>query len=379
MRYDYLRQVAALWLLLLTVKASADNFAVLFVAYDQGESNAFIQLEKALQESRVSYRILALGRAEEIFANHPLKLSLSTSLPGSLKTDRTKALPDQAMKELQDRHHFQLVYSGMASVAQAQVLNVANSAGAVTLALYDNFEPVQLKDYVRPFLSRLSRVDQFHVPSRLTAESFSQLSEDKSASIVVTGQPALESWDQVYKKTDRQSLLSNLNLPKTKKIVLFAGGYDSTYPTYLHTFIEGCKQATEYQCLITYHPKTDGSFERQEVTNAKADNLKVVSASRFSTAQLSTIADLVAVHKSSIATMAAYKGKPVLYVAEPEFSSFLIPLNLAQRATTPEQVVSAFQTLTEQPQPNSVALFPDRKASQCIARIIKQLLYQRTQ
>ncbi len=68
----HFKSIGILWLLTLSFNLPAANKAdLLLVAYDQGESNAFIQLEHSLKGRGISYRILALGRASSpLFPNH---------------------------------------------------------------------------------------------------------------------------------------------------------------------------------------------------------------------------------------------------------------------------------------------------------------------
>ncbi|MRI32192.1 hypothetical protein EOPP23_04170 [Endozoicomonas sp. OPT23] len=371
---DYAKRIGSLWLLFFTFNLFASEKAdLLLVAYDQGESNAFIQLESVLKENGVSYRILAFGRAEEIFQHHPQRLLLSTDLPKDLKTNRILPLSAKILKELQNQYSFQIIYSGMASAAQAQVLNLYKDVSTKTIAFYDNFEPVEKKNYVLSFLKTLDHVDEFHVAGKVTADSFSVIAQEKHANVVVTGQPALEAWDKIYKTTEPEKIRSVLKLNPNDRVALFAGGYDSTYPQYLRTYILGCKQLSSYQCLITYHPKTDGSLERSEVKKLQASNVRVISGKGFSTTQLSIIASVIAVHKSTISVMAAYKGKPVLYIAEPEFSNFLITQGLAELASTPKDVAKSVQSLSQK-KSSSPSLFPEQKASDFIVRLIKKKL-----
>ena len=380
MLHSYAKRLGAFCFILFTgLVFASDRTDVLLVAYDQGESNAFIQIEKELVERDISYRILAMGRAGEIFKDHPNRLYLSTKTPPQLKTDRSLLLPDLITEELAGSYSFKLIYSGMASAAQAQVINLYRNKDVETVAFYDNFEPVQQKGYVQPFLQKLSRVDQFHVASTTTANSFSDLAKQKQAEVIITGQPALEAWDKVYKTTDRQKLRSVLGLEKNIKTVLFAGGYDPTYPQYLRQYILGCRQAQSVLCLITFHPKTDGSLERSEVNLLDAENVRVISGNRYSTAELSTIAELVAVHKSTIAVMAAYKGKPVLYIAEPDFNSFLLDEKLASLASTPVEVSRAINHISLEQDSQHQSLFSQHKASGYIASLIQKLLQKQQQ
>lgn len=320
------------------------NIDLLLVAYDQGESDAFKQLEKALKKRGINYRILSLGRAEEIFRNHPLNLTVPVPDPDQLRNNRETLWPESALIELSQRIKPKIVYSGMASAAQAQILNHMKQHGSFTLAFYDNFDPITKKEYVQAFLKTIQTLDEFHIPSAATAESFNDLVFCPNPLYMISGQPALEAWDDIYQQTDNQSLRLELNLGPNESVVVFAGGYDDTYEEYFRVFIEATRKLPSVTFLVTHHPKTDGEVERRWIKERGAGNVRLMEKNRNSTVVLTKISVAVMVHKSSIGTMAYYKRKPVIYIAEPGTDNFLIREKAAFLASTPEEVVKKFQS-----------------------------------
>ncbi|WP_252178953.1 hypothetical protein [Endozoicomonas sp. 4G] len=316
---------------------------VLLVAYDQGESNAFKQLEKALKKQGLNYRILSMGRAAEIFRNHPLNLTISVPDPEQLRNNRETAWPESALLELSQRINPKIVYAGMASAAQAQILNYMKQQGSFTMALYDNFDDITNQEYVQAFLKTIRTIDEFHLPSSATGVSFNDLVLCPTPLYLVTGQPALEAWDDIYRQTDDRSVRLELNLGPNEPVVTFAGGYDDTYEEYFRVFLEATRKMPSVAFLVTHHPKTNGEIERRLIKEIAAGNVRLMENNRHSTAVLTKISVAVMVHKSSIGTMALYKGKPVIHIAEPEADNFLIRRKLAFLASTPEQVVKKFQ------------------------------------
>lgn len=321
---------------------------VLFVAYDQGESNAFLQLEKALQQHQINYRILAFGRASEIFKEHPYRLEALVENQLLLQNDRTRELSSFELEDIIKPIRPGIVYSGMSSVVQAQLLNAFKSKGSYTIAFYDNFDPVADKEYVQPFLNRVIPPDEYHIPSIATRSSFDGQPAFATSVLTVSGTPALEAWDNIYQQTSTDIVRQELNIDKNQPVVVFAGGYDTTYETYLRIFVEAVRAMPSILFLVTSHPKTDGSLERKVVKELAAGNVRVIDKGAHSTTVLSKLSVAVVVHKSSIAAQALYKKKPVLYVAEPEFNNFLTRKQLAFVASSPEQVksklLSAIQT-----------------------------------
>ncbi|MGI9283303.1 MAG: hypothetical protein ACR2PX_27235 [Endozoicomonas sp.] len=323
---------------------AAKNIDLLLVAYDQGESNAFKQLEKALKKQSINYRILSMGRAAEVFRKHPLNISISVHNAEQLLNNRETAWPSTALIELSQRVNPLIVYSGMASTAQAQILNHMKTHGSYTLAFYDNFDPIVSKEYVQPFLNTVNTLNEFHIPSIATRQSFNDLSFSPAPLYTVSGQPALEAWDEIYRQTDNHRVRLELSLNPQEPVVVFAGGYDDTYEDYFRVFIEATRQIPSVTFLVTYHPKTNGAIEHRWITERGAGNVRLMEKSRNSTAVLTKLSVAVMVHKSSIGTMALYKGKPVIYIAEPEMDNFLIRKKLASLASSPEEVVRKFQS-----------------------------------
>ncbi|WP_422138690.1 hypothetical protein [Endozoicomonas sp. ALC020] len=323
---------------------ATENIDLLLVAYDQGESNAFKQLEKALKKRGINYRILSIGRAAEIFRNHPLNLTISVPDPEQLRNNRETVWPKSALIELSKRIRPKIVYSGMASAVQAQILNHMKQGGSFTLAFYDNFDPITNKEYVQAFLETIRTLDEFHIPTSATAVSFKDLVFCPNPLYVVIGQPALEAWDDIYRQTDNRSVRLELNIGPNEPVAVFAGGYDDTYEEYFRIFIEATRKLPSVTFLVTHHPKTSGEVERRWIKERGTGNVRLVENNRHSTAALTKMSVAVMVHKSSIGTMARYKGKPVIYIAEPGTDNFLIREKAAFLASTPEEVVKKFQS-----------------------------------
>ena len=117
--------------------------------------------------------------------------------------------------------------------------------------------------------------------------------------------------------------------------MLFAGDYSNTYPDALKTFVNAADMLPDSLFLMTYHPKSDGNLERSAIAESTVNNIHLIEHDAFSTATLSTIASTVVVHKSSIAQQAIYPGKPVIYVARPDYHNLMLTEQLAILASTP--------------------------------------------
>lgn len=346
---------------------------VLFIAYDQGESNAFLQLEKPLQQRQINYRFLAFGRAGEIFRKHPYRLQANVQNQKLLKSDRTRELSSFELDKIVRPLRPGIVYTGMSSVIQAQLTNAFKDKGSYTIAYYDSFDPVGGMDFVQPFLNNSLPPNEYHIPSIATRSSFDDLPAFDQSLLTVSGSPALEAWDKIYQQTNTDVIRQDLYIDRNRPVVVFAGGYEPTYKAHLRVFVLAAKSMPFIQFLVTYHPKTDGSLEREVVKELAPSNVRVINKGRYTTTALSKMAQVVVVHKSSIAPQALYKNKPVLYVAEPEFSNFLTQKKLAFVASSTEQVknklLSIIKADSDSSSLDSIGI-PDN-ASLNIARILQ--------
>lgn len=318
---------------------------VLFVAYDRGESNAFIQLEKQLRQKNISYKVLAIGSAADIFINHSESIKLPFfNLAEKLRHERSLYLPADIIASVIQSYSPRIVYSGMASVAQAQLVNSFRRQGSYGIAFYDNFDNPLQQQYLLPFLKEIASLDELHVPTASARKGFLHLLDTKSADIIVTGQPALEEWDDVYRQTDDGKVRQRLGLSANEPVILFAGGYDHGYEESFKIFVQGANRLKKIQFFVTHHPKYDGKLEDQIIKKYHCNNVQLIVKNQATTAELSKIASVIVTHKSTVGVLALYKNKPVVYVAGSHYSNFLLEAGLALKASTPEQVSAALMT-----------------------------------
>ena len=327
-----------------SIPASAGEMAqlpILFCVYDMGETNAFKPLWKILKNEGTEYRILAVDAAAERLKDNPHVIAIKTNADPDhdYQSQRSARINSQQLVALARKWNIQMIISGMASRAQAETLNFFSKHQKThTIAYYDNLDAVESKPFVQAFLKEAHSIDQFWVPADVVKDDLTQHVLKNNATVEVVGQPSLESWDETYRQFSPELIRKGLNIDQGRKIVVFAGGYDGTYPEYLKLFIQTMKQHPEWETLITWHPKTDGSLEKSLVKASNSKHIQVIPASVHNTSRLSVAADLVAVHKSTVAIQAAYKGKSVVYIAEADYTSPLIHYGIAPLASTQHQL-----------------------------------------
>lgn len=297
---------------------------VLFCAYDTGDSNAISRILPRLKEENLTYSILAFGRGTDIFKDEKAFYKIKG---GSLE-DRAQLLPQSQIEDIQEQFQPKIVFSGMASVGQAQVLNAF--PGSKRVAFYDNFDAPEGKEFIQPFIGHIGQINLYMVPAQFLVPNFQRIFN--GIKVRAVGQPALEEWKDVFENTDRDQLKKDLKLETDQKVILFAGGVEKTYPHYLKIFVSVVARHPEWKIFITYHPKTDGEAEREAVKEFRASN--TVVGNEFKTNILATIADQLVCHKSSVCQQAFSVGVSCSYVAGDDYHNFLIDQKLVDRLDT---------------------------------------------
>jgi hypothetical protein len=322
----------------------------LFVLHNLGETNALTPVIDQLPKG--SYAILALGKAAEKLQDHPCRVNISSSVEKIDVAERlTKADLHNIQKLLKKPS---IVISGMASKAQAQILNTYKKGRVQKIIYYDNFDPLWsthgIKEYLKPFYETLNAHEPYTlvVPGTSYEAGAKKLRKFSGSKVVALGQPSLETWEKIYEETDRVALRTSLSIAKGQRVILYAGGYDpqdvEQYKKDFETFVKGAAGLKDVRVLVTYHPKTDGAIEKETVQKFGNCSMTVIEKGTVPTPPLSTIADVVSCFKSTIGAQAAYMGKPVLYVAN-KYENFLIDARVALIATTPSDLQSSLETL----------------------------------
>lgn len=356
----------------------ATEIDVLLCPYDIGDMNYLMGLTELLRKDNVSFKILPLGKASEVIMNKDtLNVFLKEKITSQSSRD-TLLCPDD-IKQITGKINPKIVMTGMASVAQGQLLKSFKKS--YKIAVYDNFDDPRDKMYIQPFLNVISKedVNEFMLPSETSVLGFKSFSNIKGIRLNVVGNPDLESWDAIYSRMNIEILGKKLNINEEKQLVLFAGGYDDTYEKYFEIVVSSLKDYPNLIVLVTYHPKTDGSLERSIIRKHNAKNFRVFDKGTYSTVELSTIALVIICHKSSVGFKSLYKGKPVIFVAEPGYdrSNILIKYGLASRVSDQRNLVSVLSNMLNTSSKKEHSLYvlgvPDN-ASYKIVEYIKSVL-----
>ncbi|MGB1271653.1 MAG: hypothetical protein ACPG5T_06240, partial [Endozoicomonas sp.] len=86
--------------------------AVLFLAYDQGESNAFLRIQQKLRQQGIPYRVLAMGRAAEVFNEDPALIAIDALTHNEkLRGNRNQPLNQSLVYDIADQVTTRVVYT----------------------------------------------------------------------------------------------------------------------------------------------------------------------------------------------------------------------------------------------------------------------------
>ena len=160
--------------------ADENTSDVLFIAYDQGESSAFLQIEQALTKKGIGFHVLALGRAAAIYRHHSKVITLPEGVDATAFTyQRDGLLSPDILAAIIQQSQPRIVYTGMASAVQAQLSNAFQRRGSKVIAFYDNFDTAIGNSGIRPFLDKIHHIDELQVPTEETLTSFHQIDKLK--------------------------------------------------------------------------------------------------------------------------------------------------------------------------------------------------------
>ena len=203
-----------------------------------------------------------------------------------------------------------LVIVGLVSRVQEQLAQELKVLGIRTVGFYDAFDPTTRDTIVWRVANQ---VDTVWVPTETIQRNLNDLGLRK---VKVMGQPSLETWYRLAGNVKSSSLYTRLQIPRGKKILLFAGQYGEGYKEILEAFLRAAHIELDRQkdlyLVLSYHPKTGGELEREAIQKYSHPRLMLMPQG-LSTAELATVSSAVITWRSTVGIQAAFLGKPVLY------------------------------------------------------------------
>lgn len=347
--------IAVFFSLILALPARADssqdqNVDLLFVGYDAGETNIWIQLMRDWNTS-LNTAVLTMGTAVNLvqdaqLANVMTMDELQIFCP---KDQRSYAFSEEELKKL-DRIRCRFVVTGVFSRQQQQIAEHFAAQGSKVIAVWDNFSRIdQLPSTLIEFSPEIfSSAFYILTPSVECASDLNSRFNFHKA--VAIGQPTLDVWEEKIEAIDRRSAFERIALSSDLPVVLFVGGYHERGNNYYQAFELFAKSLLRVQnavqVLVQLHPRSDGSYEQQVLDNLAHEyphfpNYFISNpATDLSSFEAVAISSVGVTHRSTLAIQALFAGKPFVHVDVPgtPFSSFAIEKGLIPQATKPVDV-----------------------------------------
>ncbi len=341
---------------------------VLMLAYDNGDGRAFRALLPELEQKNISWHLIVFGPAEELFAKSPditqLNERVSPEQARLWRDNRNASLPVSLMRELTETYQPKIVLSGMAHTGQTELTQSWWNLGAWTIAFYDNLEAPQGQQWIAPWLQQPPELEQLLVSSPLLIDSFPE-NYSRHGTLAVQ-HPAFQEWKESFQRENTADLRKTLELDN-RPVVLIAGGYGDDFQRSFALMKEAAALRSDIQWLMTPHPRTLADLNTG--TDMPADSIRTIS--NISTVRLSTVAQLVMTHRSTVGWMASQTGLPVIFV-RPEGHQDALAWGQVRLVNNSSSLLNAVHRLLDNPA--SRTPFPANNHSPTIADILIQRL-----
>jgi len=309
---------------------------VLFVLQDAGETQGLLPSIELMQSEGRDFAILVGGVAEE-------QLSKIPSLRGCVvhfsdfgacvdkSWGRSQKLGSDVLKTLTKSLEAKKVVTGVAFEMHGQILQAYEQLGASTFSFWDNINPSGTDPYFATAQKVALVAQNLFVP---TAAFLSVYPKG-----IVVGQPSLEKWGEVVKGFDLAAIRKKLPFLGSKRVIVFVGGYGAEYEEAFNLLVSALPQLSNYDVLVSFHPKMGGVFERSRL--ASFSNARLLED--ISTQEAVAISDAVICHQSTVGIQAASIGKQVCYLIPPKqsYTNPVIEKEMAPRCTSGAELALA--------------------------------------
>ena len=279
----------------------------LYVLYDTGETNVLRSLIKKSLKSGKKVKVLKFGTANRLLKTTNVNVDLFELL--DIKIDnsinRRFQIPEAKIIKLLEVYNPRIVVTGLVSNVQNQISNAFKTKSTI-FGIYDSFNSITKTHIANKFTLSL---DEIWIPSELQKESFVEAGFSK---IITVGHPTLGRWKSELSRKSRELLKFEKSLPKNKRILLYIGGYGNSYQKSLIHFLNSVKSRKDLSIYISLHPKVNGNVERVIIDEFTSLNAKILSKS-ISTAEASSVSDIIVTQNSTVGIQALAQNKEVLY------------------------------------------------------------------
>jgi hypothetical protein len=317
-----------------------------FFLYDAGETKALEPVIEALKRAQKTYKIIAVGTADQLLRDTPQKIDLKTAcgVEATITAEawkRDQILSDSDLEKLKNCTKASVLVTGYNSALQTQLVAAFKGSKTQTVVFYDSFNPPAT-------CSDTDRSPCFAENAALAADvvltstyglrdAFQRITPARCFTL---GNPTLESWQKDMESVDKTNLYASLNLSPQKPLILYMGGYGEDYESSFGLFLDSVKNLTPYQIVIALHPKVDGAFE-EKLAREKNLPFVTIAPKTIPVSSLATLATLGVTQRSTTGVQARFAGLPVIYLdTHPQkYTNFLITAKQVAQLSSPEDFI----------------------------------------
>src|ERR1700722_5748890 len=197
--------------LLFFLLATSSSFAsdLLFVGFDTGETNIWIQVVKSWENSP-SAQALTMATSSKVASaagiSHITVEQLGVSCPAN---QRLYTLSSTDLKKI-DQLSASTLVTGMYSTPQRQIAELFHQKGSCVVAIWDNFSTYdKLPQDLMANVEKIIHVaDAVLVPSQEIANDLNtRFHMDKA---IALGQPTLDLWEENVARVDKEAALKKI-------------------------------------------------------------------------------------------------------------------------------------------------------------------------
>ncbi len=332
------------------ITLAADDYPILFVAYEAMEARAFQEIMQVLDRKKISYGIISFSIAKELLQNQPQQIDIYKKCHFKTHMDKKSWEASQRVAEtdinrLAKCFKPNVMVTGTSSIAQAQISQAFATRGTNILAFYPEIKP-PTKNTIAQSVAQYAHV--LTVAAKRLIPEF-RISNINQSKIKVFGHPSMEFWRKEIQHIDKKMAREELGFKDTQRpIVLYMGGHGEGYEQSFEIFVQSMAEMLDKDIIIKPHPTSDGTTELAILAMHHAQNYRFLPPGL--TTKAAAIADYVVTQRSRAAMQAYFANIPVIYLnaRPPGTPDILVEKGNVPNTSSKQEFLQALQTIKRQ-------------------------------
>lgn len=350
--------------------------AFTFVLHDAGETKALTPVMNRLEQTGVSYRILATGTARSLLGFN----SHLAPLPQDIVTLSQQGNPQaySAQQDLNNAMSAPNIVTGLVSPFQAQWASYFKAQGKRVIGYFDglNLSLDPLKNKATQFVGRLS---ELMTPTKDTAEGLKSQGFS-SIPVSVVGQPGIEAAMATMAGSNPIQTKQQMGLNQQWPTFTFIGQHGPQFQAALRVFCETANTLPNANILLALHPSSTGIEEQQILAQYNTSgNIKVLPPQTIPTEHVVACSDIVIGRNSTMLFPARLMGKKTIVIGADPTAQTFEPLQhyaLAPNCYSPAQLTQSIYQAAMSPTPTEapeIAMQRIRLPTNSVGRVMASL------